>query len=94
MEKYRTWSIIKPTPELVCVTTVLILCAYCLLLAVHVNAVVQLLAIHPDAFESLFTIGLAEVDRHLHTLGLDELYFGGHLNKVFFGLDSFFILDH
>jgi hypothetical protein len=50
MEKYGTRAVIKFTPELVRVTTLLVLRANCgVLLAVHIDAVVELLTVHPYA---------------------------------------------
>ena len=75
MEKYRGRSILKPALELVCVPAAFLLCRRCVLLAVHVDAVVQLLSVHPYALEGLFAVGLAQVDRSFHALRLDELDF-------------------
>ncbi len=75
MEKYCGRSILKPALELVCVTAAFLLCRRCVLLAVHVDTVVQLLSVHPDALEGLFAVRFAQVDRSFHALGLDELDF-------------------
>lgn len=68
MEKYRTRSILKSTPKLVCVSASFLLCGCCVLFAVHVHAVVQLLPIHPYALQRLFTVRLAQVYCSLHAL--------------------------
>ena len=93
MEKYRARSILKPAFKLVCVPAAFLLGRGCVLFAVHVYAVVQLLPVHPDALEGLFAVGLAQVDRSFHALGLDKLDFRCHLYQVFLRLDSFFILN-
>ena len=56
MEKYCTWTIVKSALELVSVPTAFLLGCGCVLLAVHVNAVVQLLPVHPYALQGLFTV--------------------------------------
>lgn len=63
------------------------------LLAVHVDAVVQLLVVHPDALEGFLAVGAAEGDRCLHTLALNQLYLRVDLNHILPGLDPLLILD-
>jgi hypothetical protein len=94
MEKYGTGSIFEPTFELVRISAVFIFGGSRVLFTVHINTVVQLLSIHPNALKGFFTVRFAQVNRSFHTLGLDELDFGGHFNQVLFSLHSFFVLNH
>ena len=93
MEKYRAWSVLEPALELVCVTIAFLLGCGCVLLAVHIYTVVQLLPVHPNALQGLFAVGLTQVDWSFHALGLDKLNFRCHLHQVLFRLDSFLILN-
>ena len=67
IEKHRPRPIFKPTFQLVRIIGILVFSSSCcLLLAVHINAIVQLLAVHPYALECLFAVRSEKVDGDLH----------------------------
>lgn len=67
IEKHRPRPILKSTSQLVRIIGILVLrSSCCLLLAVHINAIIHLLPVHPYALESLFTVRSKQVDGDLH----------------------------
>ena len=60
--------------------------------ALNIDAIIELLVLHPLALEGLFTIRSGDGLGDFHAFGLDEFNFGGDFFEIIFGMGRFFFL--